>query len=59
MKDVFQHDALFQLYPELPDVRVTVTDPGDDTLGLYSSRGRITPAYAGKRADFAIMNGLT
>ena len=48
MKDVFQHDALFQLYPELPDVRVTVTGPGDDTLGLYSSRGRITPAYAGK-----------
>lgn len=48
VKDVFQHDALFQLYPELPDVRVTVTDPGDDTLGLYSSRGRITPAYAGK-----------
>ena len=49
VKDVFQHDALFQLYPELPDARVTVTDPGDDTLGLYSSRGRITPAYAGKR----------
>ncbi len=48
VKDVFQHDALFQLYPELPDVRVTVTDPGDDTLGLYSSRGRVTPAYAGK-----------
>lgn len=48
VKDVFQHDALFQLYPELPDVRVTVTDPGDETLGLYSSRGRITPAYAGK-----------
>ena len=48
VKDVFQHDALFQLYPELPDVRVTVTDPGDDTLGLYSLRGRITPAYAGK-----------
>ena len=51
VKDVFQHDALFQLSPELPDVRVTVTDPGDDTLGLYSSRGRITPAYAGKRAS--------
>ena len=50
VKDVFQHDALFQLYPELPDVRVTVTDPGDDTLGLYSSRGRITPRLRGEKA---------
>lgn len=51
VKDIFQHDALFQLYPELPDTRVTITDLEDNTRGSYFPRGimlnyRLTPETA-------------
>ena len=39
VKDVFRHDALFQLYPELPDMKLAVTKLKDGTLGSYSPRG--------------------
>ena len=39
VKDVFQHDVLFQLYPELPDMKLAVTKLEDGTLGSYSPRG--------------------